>query len=212
MNEGNQSEQGVQESQPQNPQKDTHGHSGRGWVGFDLDGTLARYDGWKGVGHIGEPIAPMITRLKALHEKGVQVKIVTARVADPEQREVALARIKKWLETNIGLDLEVTHEKDACLIVLFDDRVEQVMPNTGRLVSELYHSESEISEDLRNRFTYHPPKADQPARYEQIRRAGLQFAALVQTLGPGRNREQSMALTKIEEAVFWANASIARNE
>jgi hypothetical protein len=28
-----------------------------GWVGVDLDGRLARYDGWQGASHIGEPIA-----------------------------------------------------------------------------------------------------------------------------------------------------------
>ncbi len=26
-----------------------------GWIDVDLDGTLAQYDGWKGVAHIGEP-------------------------------------------------------------------------------------------------------------------------------------------------------------
>jgi hypothetical protein len=29
-----------------------------GWIGVDLDGTLAHYDGWKGIDHIGEPIKP----------------------------------------------------------------------------------------------------------------------------------------------------------
>ena len=28
---------------------DTHGVSGRPWYGFDLDGTLAKYNGWKGI-------------------------------------------------------------------------------------------------------------------------------------------------------------------
>lgn len=27
---------------------DTHGSNEEEWVGFDLDGTLAKYDGWKG--------------------------------------------------------------------------------------------------------------------------------------------------------------------
>ena len=35
------------------------------WVGVDLDGTLAHWDGWKGVEHIGEPIQPMIARVNA---------------------------------------------------------------------------------------------------------------------------------------------------
>lgn len=36
-----------------------------GWIGVDLDGTLAEYLGWQGMGHIGEPIAPMVERVKA---------------------------------------------------------------------------------------------------------------------------------------------------
>jgi hypothetical protein len=67
------------------------------------------------------------------------------------------------------------------------------------------------SDDLINRFTYHPPKNDQAERYQQIRDAGLHFATLVNDMTPP-SREQSLALTKIEEAVMHANASIARHE
>lgn len=60
---------------------DTHGVSGRPWYGFDLDGTLAEYHGWKGVQHIGDPIKPMCGLLLRLRAEGKLVKIVTARVA-----------------------------------------------------------------------------------------------------------------------------------
>lgn len=66
-------------------------------------------------------------------------------------------------------------------------------------------------EDLINRHTYHPPKNDQPDRYTQIRSAGLEFALLVLELTP-ESREQSVAFTKIDEAVQAANSAIARNE
>ena len=36
-----------------------------GWIGVDLDGTLAIYTGWKGCDHVGEPIPPMVERVKA---------------------------------------------------------------------------------------------------------------------------------------------------
>ena len=39
---------------------DTHGVNGEGWIGFDLDGTLAKYDGWQGLDHIGEPIEAIV--------------------------------------------------------------------------------------------------------------------------------------------------------
>jgi hypothetical protein len=60
-------------------------------------------------------------------------------------------------------------------------------------------------------FTYHPPKGDQAARYERIRGAALSFAALICDLSP-ESRERTHAINKIQEAVMWANAGIARNE
>lgn len=60
---------------------DTHGEMGKGWYGFDLDGTLAKYDGWKGIDHIGEPVKPMVDLIKRMHDEGKVVKIMTARVA-----------------------------------------------------------------------------------------------------------------------------------
>ena len=61
--------------------QDTHGQSGSGWYGFDLDGTLAKYDGWKGIDHIGEPVKLMVDLIKRMHAEGKVVKILTARVA-----------------------------------------------------------------------------------------------------------------------------------
>ena len=60
---------------------DTHGVEGKGWYGFDLDGTLAKYDGWKGIDHIGEPVKPMVELIKQMRDKGKVVKIMTARIA-----------------------------------------------------------------------------------------------------------------------------------
>lgn len=70
---------------------------------------------------------------------------------------------------------------------------------------------STVIADLENRFTYHRPTASQPERYERMRAAGLEFARLIARLSP-ESREQSIAFTKIDEAVMWANAAIARNE
>lgn len=65
--------------------------------------------------------------------------------------------------------------------------------------------------DLAKRFTYHAPKGDQPAKYEQIRAFARDFASLLNILCP-ESREKSLAVTKLEEVVMWANAGIARNE
>lgn len=64
---------------------------------------------------------------------------------------------------------------------------------------------------IENIFTYHAPKGDQPEKYENIRNAAKQFAFLLNTACP-ESREKSIALTKLQECVQMANASIAINE
>jgi hypothetical protein len=74
-----------------------------------------------------------------------------------------------------------------------------------------YELKTEERERFHNDFTYHAPKTDQIGRYGEIRdRAGL-FAVFLFENCP-RSRELSLAITKLEEVVFWANASIARGE
>lgn len=64
---------------------------------------------------------------------------------------------------------------------------------------------------LENVFTYHAPKGTQPVKYEEIRNSALNYSLRLIELCPA-SRERSLALTKLEEVVFWANAAIARNE
>ena len=64
-------------------------------------------------------------------------------------------------------------------------------------------------EELNTRFTYHKPKEDQPEKYTMLRDNGHWLAELINKICPD-SREKSLAITKIEEAIFWANASIAR--
>ncbi len=65
--------------------------------------------------------------------------------------------------------------------------------------------------DLSNRFTYHAPKEGQAARYQEIRDAAHELARLLNEECPD-SREKSLAITHLEDAVMWANASIARHE
>lgn len=67
---------------------DTHGVAGKGWHGFDLDGTLAVYDKWEGIDHIGEPVKPMVDLIRKMHADGEVVKIVTARISPRKAPEV----------------------------------------------------------------------------------------------------------------------------
>lgn len=108
-----------------------------GWIGVDLDGTLAHYDGWRGIAHIGEPVPLMLARVQDWLEQGITVKIFTARVSDANERAEVVAAIHAWL-ADLGFPpLEVTNIKDFAMVELWDDRAVQVRPNTGERVGIL---------------------------------------------------------------------------
>jgi len=101
------------------------------WIGVDLDGTLAYYDRWQGVEHIGAPVPAMLKRVKRWLKDGKIVKIFTARVSDVDG-ETARKYITAWCKEHVGEVLEVTNVKDFAMLELWDDRAVQVEMNTGR--------------------------------------------------------------------------------
>ena len=106
--------------------------SAAGWIGVDLDGTLAYYDKWRGHQHIGFPIRPMMDRVKRWIADGRLVKIFTARVSgDPAEAEEVRRSIGSWCALNGLPQLEVTCVKDYHMIELWDDRAVQVVANEG---------------------------------------------------------------------------------
>ena len=66
-------------------------------------------------------------------------------------------------------------------------------------------------QDIQKNFTYHAPKPGQTEKYTVIRENAKGLAMLINDNCP-ESREKSLAMTKLEECVMWANASIARNE
>jgi len=100
----------------------------KGWIGVDLDGTLAHYDGWYGPAHIGEPIPVMLKRVKDWLDEGVEVRIFTARASVPEY----IPFVTRWLEKQGLPALEITNIKDFSMICLWDDRCVQVETNSGK--------------------------------------------------------------------------------
>jgi hypothetical protein len=69
-----------------------------------------------------------------------------------------------------------------------------------------------ITEDeLSRRFNYHPPDTPNKAeRHEEARTICREAAnRLIMLTGPP-SREQSLMVTHLEEAMFWANAALAR--
>ena len=67
------------------------------------------------------------------------------------------------------------------------------------------------TDELERRFNYHAPNTPGKVERHQRVRTVLFSAAdeIVELTGPP-SREQSTAITKLEEAMFWANAAIAR--
>jgi hypothetical protein len=107
-----------------------------GWIGVDLDGTLAVYNGWQGPLHIGPPVPRMLARVKKWLAEGKEVRIFTARafsggkITEDECRAVRLA-IGEWCLKYVGQILQITNVKDYEMIELWDDRAVQVVPNMG---------------------------------------------------------------------------------
>lgn len=67
-------------------------------------------------------------------------------------------------------------------------------------------------DDIHNRFSYHPPKSEErKLNHERVRDGAERLAmSWAGNLPPGR--ETALAITKLEEAMFWANAALARAE
>ncbi|MBM4469945.1 hypothetical protein GS982_20370 [Rhodococcus hoagii] len=66
-----------------------------------------------------------------------------------------------------------------------------------------------MTPDLARRFDYHRPGPEQVQAHEAIREAFRLVADYVDARVP-EGREKATAMTKIEEAMFWSNAGIAR--
>lgn len=106
----------------------------KGWVGFDFDGTLGFYDGWKGPDHQGAPIEPMVALLKELLAIGVECRIMTARWCDVDRRKHIQKAMDAWCAIHVGQTLAITNEKDYSMIAIIDDRAIAVEKNTGRIL------------------------------------------------------------------------------
>ncbi len=104
-----------------------------GWIGVDMDGTLAYDDGDPSFSKpIGNPIQPMVKRIRHWLDCGFQVKIFTARTGFPGIEE----KIHTWLKTECDLPpLEITNVKDGMCAQIWDDRAIQVIRNTGEPVT-----------------------------------------------------------------------------
>lgn len=65
--------------------------------------------------------------------------------------------------------------------------------------------------EVNNRFSYHSPTPAKVEDHQDVRELLKNAAHTFDVMLP-EGREKSLAITKLEEAMFWANAAIARNE
>lgn len=118
------------------------------WVGVDFDGTLAHYDGFKGVDHIGEYIGEMCDMVAQMIDYGIRVRIFTARVCPvalemnakeldcsaDDLKESITEAIQTFCLEYIGFKLPVTNVKTYSCIGFIDDRAIPVARNEGKLL------------------------------------------------------------------------------
>ena len=106
------------------------------FIGFDFDGTLATVlkneEDYK-KGKIGEPIIPMVNKLKEFLANGEKVKIFTARAFFDDEKQ--LNKIRIWCMKVFGTVLDITASKSPYMKLFFDDRAVQVDEN-GKEVTD----------------------------------------------------------------------------
>lgn len=71
-------------------------------------------------------------------------------------------------------------------------------------------TESDVFQEIDNRFGFHPATDDTRERHQNAREAFIAMAQVVVELVP-KGREQALALTALQEAAMWTNAGIACN-
>lgn len=123
-------------------------HLGKGYIGVDLDGTLAEWTEWCKWSQIGVPIPEMVERVQGWLAEGHEVVVFTARLHEPDLEEVCLTTgerytsdmmcsvIGDWTEEHVGTRLRATNIKHWKMFEFWDDRCVQVVTNTGLTLAE----------------------------------------------------------------------------
>lgn len=69
------------------------------------------------------------------------------------------------------------------------------------------------NDQLKHRFQFHPADSEnQQEAHQTIRQVCFDAADAIVEMTGAPSREQSTAVTKLEEAMFWANAALARGD
>jgi hypothetical protein len=79
----------------------------------------------------------------------------------------------------------------------------------GAAGASLSTGQEDAMDDMGRRFDYHEVGLPAGAQMELLRRKVKELGTEMTGVLP-EGREKSLALTKLEEALFWANAAISR--
>ena len=115
------------------------------WMGVDFDGTVHDRTKTKVQGELGPPVPLMVARIKAWRAKGMQVRLLTARVSEHPMKEIPVNNVPEfqehqrkilsaWCLKHIGEVLPITDRKDGYMYQLWDDRSVCVERNTGKIL------------------------------------------------------------------------------
>jgi len=127
--------------------------SSDGWIGVDLDGTLAYVDPDNFSPFVvGPPILPMVRRVRGWLAEGREVRIFTARVCPLEDDSaltmtMIITAIQAFCMDQFGTILQVTCRKDRDMVELWDDRAVRVLHNVGLPCCGSYVENLQIPQD-----------------------------------------------------------------
>ena len=126
-------------------------------VAVDLDGVLARYYGWRGVDHIGEPLPGAVDFTKRLSE-WAHVLVFTCRVnarlqSVPDQGiDDLYYKVMNWLKKHEFKYNEIYVGQGKPLAVAYiDDRAVPCTPQRQLLTSMVYREAEDLARDLAER-------------------------------------------------------------
>jgi len=103
-----------------------------GWIGVELDGTLAHHTPEQSRERIGDAVSKMRMRVQQWLMAGIDVRLFTARANSPEQ----LPLIEAWLREHKLDKMKITCEKDFAMSQFWDDRSIHVVHNTGEIAAK----------------------------------------------------------------------------
>ncbi len=139
---------------------------GKPTVAVDLDGVLAKYDGWKGVDHIGDPIYGAVEFTKRL-SKWAHVTIFTTRLncevnkVPPHSIDDLYYKVLDWLKKHaFSFDEIYLGQGKPLAVAYIDDRAVPCTPQREIITTDAFRGAEERAKELAKRESKETHKED----------------------------------------------------